>query len=157
MFLKFPSSNGTCTGVPVYAAAANYSHSAFDTDDDASFRTVWCGQECARWKTLRASYPLCDEEGSGTKFAVDLDAKLGPRCSKGSWSYGRYIDPTPPGDCCHAPLGSGHPAFPFGTPCSEVCQFYGRAGSDDEWCQASNGANYGHCFCGPTDRVEVVP
>ena len=149
-YLRFTSVNGTCTGPATQHAVANYSGSGIRPTDGAAFRTVWCGEKCARWKTLRARYPYCDPPDDKTsKWAIDLDAVLGGRCSRGYMSFGRFVDPTPPGECCHVTLGAGHPAVPFGTPCSQVCHEFGREGHDDEWCQHSSGATFGYCFCGP--------
>ena len=148
-FLEYGTANGTCGGEPTSVAKANYSSSSVEPVTQQVFQTEWCGEECAIWKTLRAKYPLCDPPEMKTSHSVDLDTVLGGRCSKGHLSFGRWVEPTPPGECCHAALGAGHPAFPFGTPCTEVCHYYGRAGHDDEWCQVSTKQNYGACFCGP--------
>ena len=145
---QYHSTNGTCSGEPTRSVYANYTHSGVSIDGTA-LQTMWCGEQCATWKTLRSKFPLCDAPDAKTKYAVNLDAVLGSRCSRGHTSFGRWVDPTPPGECCHAALGFGHPSFPFGTPCSEVCHSFGRVGHDDEWCQISSLENYGQCFCGP--------
>lgn len=147
-YIQYRTADGTCSGDVASIAHANYSGSAIEPITLQAFRTEWCGEECAKWKTLRAKFPFCDAPGAGTKYAIDLDTVLGGRCSKGYSAFGRFIDPTPPGECCHAALGAGHPAFKFGTPCTEVCHYYGRVGHDDEWCQVSTKEEYGACFCG---------
>lgn len=148
-FLEYRTGNGTCGGTPTSVAAANYTASGIEPITQQTFRTEWCGESCAIWKTLRSKYPLCDPPEAKTPHSIDLDAVLGGRCSKGHNAFGRWVEPTPPGECCHAALGAGHPAFPFGTSCAEVCHYFGRVGHDDEWCQVSSKENYGACFCGP--------
>jgi len=145
---QYLSTNGTCSGAPTRSASATYT-AAGVTMDGSAFQTMWCGEQCATWKTLRGHFPLCDAPDAKTKYAVDLDAVLGGKCTNGHMSFGRWVDPTPPGECCYAALGFGHPSSPFGTPCSEVCHSFGRVGHDDEWCQISSHENYGNCFCGP--------
>ena len=97
------------------------------------------GTQCNTWRTLRKTLPYCDAPGSGTRWSVDLGVELGPIC--GLTSEDEH-------GCCYIPLGyGGGPAF--GTGCASACAKARRAGSDEEWCQHSDGAAYGNCFCGP--------
>ena len=74
---------------------------------------------CLQWSTLNID--KCDAPGAATKYAIDLNKTLGPKCNATVASE----------SCCYAPLGySGGP--PLGTPCEQVCAHQGlRTGSDD--------------------------
>ena len=37
--------------------------------------SVWCGEACPIWKTLRATWPKCDAVDAGTQWSVDLSTK----------------------------------------------------------------------------------
>ena len=81
-----------------------------------------------------------DAPHSKDPFAVDLNHVLGPACQTGA--------ATPRG-CCFGPLGYAGGAD-FGTPCQKVCDgLFGRVGSNDAYCERSDGSKYGNCFCGP--------
>lgn len=134
----YGSDAGTCTGAP-RAAVTIPSDKCTNIGSIMSAQSVWCGEGCSIWKTLRASYPYCDDPGDGTPYAVNLTRVLGNMCS---------LD-TPVGACCFIPLGypiPHHPPIPYGYNCARACQeFLGRHGSTHEWCGKSDGSHYGNC------------
>ena len=137
--LFYATTDGTCAGAAdvtdVYTPTT-----CTAVGNTMAATSMWCGAPCAKWKTLRARYPMCDPPTSGTTHAVDLTKVLGNECRAD----------TPMGECCYAPLGYDG-GFRFGTPCDRACAHFGRVGQADEWCSDSRG-EYGNCFCGP--RIE---
>ena len=102
-------------------------------------QSIWCGAGCAKWKTFRAQHPVCDGPRSHSAHAIDLNVTYGPNCRNPAAGAG---------SCCYAPLGYDG-GSPYSTPCLGVCLYYGRYGSNQEYCGASGSQRYGNCFCGP--------
>lgn len=138
-YLHYSSRNGSCSGAatPLFSATlGSCSTVGVQHLDNPNIEPVWCGGPCRRWKTMRSIHPRCDAPDSGTPYAVDLDASLGPKCSTDSLHLGVS-------QCCFEPLGYDG-GVPFGTSCKKACAAHGRFGDDAEWCQISNGGEYGN-------------
>ena len=69
--LFYETTNGTCGG---HSDASDVFTPTTCTyvGNSLSGKSMWCGAPCTKWKTLRASQPLCDPPGSGRPHAVDL-------------------------------------------------------------------------------------
>ena len=139
-FKSFSEQDGTCAHQSGVTDVVN-NWQCTNVGGFFAAKAVWCGGECAIYKTLHSRQPICDPPWRhSSPHAVDMGTLLGQRCSN-------TTHPPGAGSCCYSPLGYAGGSS-LGTSCTGVCLYYGRYGTNDGYC-ADTSNKYGNCFCGP--------